>query len=203
MSSNKTSTHRSVARFSLMAHWPIARTDLRTHSMSTSDAYSRNSDKIWSMLFSEASWTMTEIFSNFTYRGSLYLHTNMRTSPCKICGCFCTIKLMFRMTTYWISGSCDKRVTNGGVIFLHNARTSSGLWILSMNFIMTLIAERTTALFACDNLAMTPRSRIVSATLEFGGSYIAIASNRKTCPHSELSLSAGNNFEIVSSFSCK
>mmetsp|Transcript_30702 Transcript_30702/g.78202 ORF Transcript_30702/g.78202 Transcript_30702/m.78202 type:complete len:204 (-) Transcript_30702:735-1346(-) len=203
MSSSSVSTQRSAARPSLIAHCPIARTDLRTHSMSTSDAYSRNSESTWSTFRSDANCTMTAIFSSLTYNGSLYLHTNMRISCCKICGCFWTIRLMFRMTTYWISGSAESSVTSGGVIFLQSMRTISGLWILSMNFIITLIVESTTALLPCDSRTITPRSRIVSATFEFGGSYMASASRMNTWPHSEHSFSAGRSLEMTSSFSCR
>mmetsp|Transcript_37501 Transcript_37501/g.99212 ORF Transcript_37501/g.99212 Transcript_37501/m.99212 type:complete len:260 (+) Transcript_37501:586-1365(+) len=206
ISSSRASTQRVASRPSLTATWPMALTDLRTTSMSTSDAYSRNSESTWSMFFSEASCTMTAIFSSLTYRGSLYLQTNMRISDARICGCFWTMMLMFRITTYWISGSAESSVTSGGVIFLQSMRTIwsfSSAWILSMNFIITLMVESTTALFPCDRRTMTPRSRIVSATLEFGGLYIARASRMKTWPHSEHSFRAGSSLEMTSSLSCR
>mmetsp|Transcript_69255 Transcript_69255/g.129303 ORF Transcript_69255/g.129303 Transcript_69255/m.129303 type:complete len:214 (-) Transcript_69255:387-1028(-) len=116
------------------------------------------------------------------------------------------MRLMFLMTTYCISGSAERRVTRGGVIFLQSCLTVSGLppaWILTRNFMVTRTADKTTALLACDIRTMTPRSRIISATRAFGGSYIASASKIKTCPHSVHSFSAGKSLEMVVSSSCR
>jgi len=40
-------------------------------------------------------------------------------------GYFCTIRLMLRSATYWISGSADSSVTSGGAIFLNSVRCSA------------------------------------------------------------------------------
>lgn len=41
----------------------------------------------------------------------------------------CTMRLMLRRATYWISGSALSRVTSGGAIFLQSVRMMSGFWI--------------------------------------------------------------------------
>ncbi|RNA16159.1 hypothetical protein BpHYR1_050148 [Brachionus plicatilis] len=50
MSSIRVDTHFSAACSTLMAHLPMARTDLRTKSTSTSVAYSFSSPNTWAML---------------------------------------------------------------------------------------------------------------------------------------------------------
>jgi len=55
----------------------------------------------------------------------LYLQKNTLISWERIVGRFCTIRLMLRSATYWISGSDERRVTRGGAIFLYRALSAS------------------------------------------------------------------------------
>ena len=71
---------------------------------------------------------------------------------------------MFLKATYCTSGSLDNKVTKGGANFLVNVVTNSlSGGIISMNFINTFTALKTTAAFACANLGVT-RSQIVCAS---------------------------------------
>jgi len=56
---------------------------------------------------------------------------------------------------YITSGSVDNRVTSGGASFLVKVVTKSeSVGNISISFINTLIADKTTAAFACANLGV-------------------------------------------------
>jgi hypothetical protein len=57
----------------LITIYPIALIDAPTSSMSTSEEYSFNSNKIYSQLFLSATLTRISTFSSFTKTGSLNL----------------------------------------------------------------------------------------------------------------------------------
>jgi len=48
----------------------------------------------------------------------LYFEKKTLISCARMVGRFCTIRLMLRSATYWISGSEERSVTRGGAIFL-------------------------------------------------------------------------------------
>mmetsp|Transcript_72526 Transcript_72526/g.161159 ORF Transcript_72526/g.161159 Transcript_72526/m.161159 type:complete len:257 (+) Transcript_72526:2049-2819(+) len=125
--------------------------------------------------------------------GSLYLQKKTLISCARMLGRFCTIRLMLRSATYWISGSEERRVTRGGAIFLYRALSASWDVIRSMYLIMTLTADSTTAEFACWRRGVT-RSIIDSASRLSFGMYSASESRMKTWPHSVHSFSAANIF---------
>mmetsp|Transcript_15297 Transcript_15297/g.49943 ORF Transcript_15297/g.49943 Transcript_15297/m.49943 type:complete len:257 (-) Transcript_15297:356-1126(-) len=125
--------------------------------------------------------------------GSLYLQKKTLISCSKILARFCTIRLMLRSATYWISGSDDRSVTRGGAIFLYSGLSASCEVIRSMYRIITLTADRTTAELACCSRGVT-RSMIDSASRASDGLYRARESRMKTCPHSVHSLSAASIF---------
>lgn len=55
---------------------------------------------------------------------------------------------MLRRATYWTSGSEDKRVTRGGASFRVSTDTNSWSVMISMYFISTFTADKTTAALA-------------------------------------------------------
>mmetsp|Transcript_16543 Transcript_16543/g.44783 ORF Transcript_16543/g.44783 Transcript_16543/m.44783 type:complete len:250 (+) Transcript_16543:1663-2412(+) len=196
MSSSNTLMAFSLARSSFTATRPMDRTDLRTNSTSTPEAYSLSSRSTCSTFLSLTSITMMSTFSSFTYTGSLYLQKNIFTSFARIPGRFCTISLMFRSATNCTSGSSESSVTNGGFNFLHKARTVSLLSMHSMHFMTTLMAARTTAGLAWESRAVM-RSVSTSASLLSVGVYAANASRINTWPHSLHSFSAASSFGMV------
>mmetsp|Transcript_32481 Transcript_32481/g.85523 ORF Transcript_32481/g.85523 Transcript_32481/m.85523 type:complete len:255 (-) Transcript_32481:304-1068(-) len=125
--------------------------------------------------------------------GSLYLQKNTLISCSRICGRFCTIRLMFRSATYWISGSEFSRVTSGGASLRQSWRTVSWFEMRSRYESTTLTALSTTAELACCRRGTT-RSMMPSASCPLAGVYLASESRMKTCPHSLHSLSAARSF---------
>lgn len=105
--------------------------------------------------------------------------------------CLWIIKLIFRKATYYISGSADRRVTNGGAIFRLSYAITSSDYRRETIFKMTFTADSTTAEFACCSRGVT-RSMMDSASFESVASYSAKVSRRKTWPHSVHSLRAAS-----------
>mmetsp|Transcript_37360 Transcript_37360/g.93847 ORF Transcript_37360/g.93847 Transcript_37360/m.93847 type:complete len:255 (-) Transcript_37360:404-1168(-) len=128
--------------------------------------------------------------------GSLYLQKNTFISCCSSVRRFCTMRLMLRSATYWISGSLDSSVTRGGAIFRWMLFSTSWLWMSGMNFIRTFTAPRTTAELACCRRGVT-RSQMFSASRASRGLCFAMELRMKTWPHSVHSFRAARSLETV------
>mmetsp|Transcript_16557 Transcript_16557/g.45614 ORF Transcript_16557/g.45614 Transcript_16557/m.45614 type:complete len:200 (-) Transcript_16557:679-1278(-) len=130
--------------------------------------------------------------------GSLYLQKKTLISFSRMWGRFCTMRLMLRSATYWISGSELSRVTRGGASLRVRARMASlrmleGPPMSSMYDKITLTALITTAELACWRRGVT-RSMMPSASRPSAGVYLARESRIKTCPHSVHSFRAASSF---------
>mmetsp|Transcript_24987 Transcript_24987/g.77151 ORF Transcript_24987/g.77151 Transcript_24987/m.77151 type:complete len:259 (+) Transcript_24987:3237-4013(+) len=128
--------------------------------------------------------------------GSLYLQKKTLTSPSRMRGSDCTMRLMFRNATYVISSKSEfSNVTNGGASFFRKFATASSSRPTNVfaYFRITFTADMTTAELACCKRGLT-RSMIEVASLASRGEYFARASKIDTWPHSVHSFRAANNF---------